>query len=230
MPSRMCRRLRVPAAIASPGGCAAAPLDPAERPPPMVPAKLQLQSWFASPVVLTQHPDPARMNAELEALFLMRETDEFRNKFASHIPQAELFESAFSVFKWTERCVLELRSFMLDNVGAAVAHLNGYKPEEMTKLTLENHTWFHVMRHGASFAAHNHPNASWSAVYCVRAGSRCPGVPIAEHCGFWTIGRDPMPFLTPAIPVCAASLASATKCSISWRGNWSFSPPIWCMR
>jgi uncharacterized protein (TIGR02466 family) len=143
----------------------------------MVPAKLQLQSWFASPVVLAQHPDPARMNAELETLFLARETDEFRNKFAAHIPQAELFESAFSVFKWTEPCVLALRAFMLDNVGAAVAHLNGYKPEEMTKMTLQNHTWFHVMRHGASFVAHNHPNASWSAVYCVRAGEQVAGRP-----------------------------------------------------
>jgi uncharacterized protein (TIGR02466 family) len=143
----------------------------------MVPVKLQLQSWFASPVVLAQHPNPARMNGELETLFLARETDEFRNKLASHIPQPELFESAFSVFKWTEHCVVELRAFMLDNVGAAVAHLNGYKPEEMRKLKLQNHTWFHVMRHGASFVAHNHPNASWSAVYCVRAGEPAPGRP-----------------------------------------------------
>jgi uncharacterized protein (TIGR02466 family) len=143
----------------------------------MAPVNLQLQSWFASPVVLAQHPNPARMNGELETLFLTRETEEFRNKLASHIPQAELFESAFSVFKWPERCVVELRAFMLDNVGAAVAHLNGYKPEDMSKLTLQNHTWFHVMRHGASFVAHNHPNASWSAVYCVRAGEPVAGRP-----------------------------------------------------
>ncbi len=35
---------------------------------------------------------------------------------------------------------------------------------------IHNHTWFHVTRHAGSFISHNHPMASWSAVYCVRAG------------------------------------------------------------
>jgi len=143
----------------------------------MVAPSLQLQSWFASPVLTAQHPNPVRLNAELERLFLARETEEFRNKLPSHIPQAEVFESAFSLFKWKEPCVLELRSFMLDYVGAAVAQLNGYSAEDMSRLTLQNHTWFHITRTGGSFVAHNHPNASWSAVYCVRAGEQVPSRP-----------------------------------------------------
>jgi uncharacterized protein (TIGR02466 family) len=143
----------------------------------MPPPTLQLQSWFASPILLTQHPNPINLNAALEALFLARETDEFRNKLPSHIPQSELFESAFNLFKWKEQCVVDLRSFMLEYVGAAVAQLNGYSPEQMAQLTLQNHTWFHVTRHGGSFIAHNHPNASWSAVYCVRAGEAVAGRP-----------------------------------------------------
>jgi uncharacterized protein (TIGR02466 family) len=136
-----------------------------------------LQSWFASPVVLLNHPSPGRLNAELEVLLLSRETDEYRNKLPSHIPQAALFESAFNLFQWQDPCVHALRQFMLGNIGATVAELNGYTVEEMAQLTLQNHTWFHITRHGGSFVAHSHPNASWSAVYCVCAGAAVPGRP-----------------------------------------------------
>jgi len=138
---------------------------------------LQLQSWFASPILMITHPSPKRLNAALEALFLARETGEFRNKQPSHIPQPEMFESAFNLFHWQDACVTELRSFILDHVGAAVAQLNGYSGQEMARLVLQNHTWFHITRKGGSFVAHNHPNASWSAVYCVREGEAVPGRP-----------------------------------------------------
>ena len=49
-------------------------------------------------------------------------------------------------------------------------------PEAVSRLKLHNHTWFHVSRYAGSFIAHNHPLASWSAVYCVR-----PGEGVAEH-------------------------------------------------
>lgn len=142
-----------------------------------MPFSLQLQSWFASPVMTIQHPSPTRLNAALEALFLARESAEFRNPQPSHVPQAEMFESAFNLFHWPDACVVELRKFVLEHVGAAVAQLNGYSVEEMAHLILQNHTWFHITRHGGSFVAHNHPNASWSAVYCVRAGGAVPGRP-----------------------------------------------------
>jgi hypothetical protein len=45
-------------------------------------------------------------------------------------------------------------------------------PSEVARLQIQNHTWFHVTRYAGSFVAHNHPLASWSAVYCVRAGMR----------------------------------------------------------
>ena len=42
---------------------------------------------------------------------------------------------------------------------------------------MHNHTWYHISRYAGSFVAHNHPLASWSAVYCVRAGEAVPEHP-----------------------------------------------------
>lgn len=121
--------------------------------------------------------DCARLNRELETLFLARETEEFRNPTPSHVPQAEMFESRFNLFRWPERCVQELRSFVLDGVARTVLEASALTPAELARLQFHNHTWYHVTRYAGSFVAHNHPQASWSAVYCVRAGEQPAGQP-----------------------------------------------------
>ena len=131
---------------------------------------------FAVPFGEAQLNACERLNRELEALFLAREGDEHRNPTPSHIPQAEMFESRFNLFRWTEPCVLELRKFMLDAVAHTVLAATTLKPADLARLTFHNHTWYHLTRYAGSFVAHNHPLASWSAVYCVRAGE-----PVPEH-------------------------------------------------
>lgn len=131
---------------------------------------LALQPVFAVPLAEARLADCGRLNRELEALFLARENDEHRNPMPSHIPQQETFESRFNLFRWPEPCVQELRRFVLDSVAQTVLQAGTLRPEELTRLKLHNHTWFHITRPGGSFVAHNHPMASWSAVYCVRAG------------------------------------------------------------
>ena len=55
-------------------------------------------------------------------------------------------------------------------VARAVLETSTLAPAELARLTMHNHTWYHITRYAGSFVAHNHPLASWSAVYCVRAG------------------------------------------------------------
>jgi uncharacterized protein (TIGR02466 family) len=137
---------------------------------------LQVHPMFAVPFGDLQLPNSERLNQELETLFLARETEEHRNPTPSHIPQTETFESRFNLFRWTEPCIQELRSFMLNSVSQMVLQTTAVQPEQLAKLTLHNHTWFHISRYAGSFVAHNHPLASWSAVYCVREGE-----PVAAH-------------------------------------------------
>jgi uncharacterized protein (TIGR02466 family) len=131
---------------------------------------LKVSSLFAVPFGETRLAPCERLNRELEALFLQRENDEHKNPTPSHIPQAETFESRFNLFRWPEACVQELRRFVLDAVAQMVMETTTLRAEDMSRLKFHNHTWFHVSRYAGSFVAHNHPLASWSAVYCVRAG------------------------------------------------------------
>ncbi|MEX0975766.1 MAG: putative 2OG-Fe(II) oxygenase [Woeseia sp.] len=138
----------------------------------MKPSNLDLFPLFATPVATRNLQDADALNAELEKLLLERENEEYRNPYPTHHPQQEVFESNFDLFRWPEPCIQTLRGFVMESVGQVVAQLNGYSTAEMGKLQLHNHTWFHISRHGGSFVAHNHPMASWSTVYCVRAGEQ----------------------------------------------------------
>ncbi len=136
----------------------------------MVTPSVTLQGVFAVPLGAARLAPCERLNRELEALFLARQDDAHRNPMPSHIPQPETFESRFNLFRWPEACVQELRKFVLDSVVATVLQATKLLPADLARLSLHNHTWFHVTRQPGSFIAHNHPMASWSAVYCVRAG------------------------------------------------------------
>ncbi|MGH8200267.1 MAG: putative 2OG-Fe(II) oxygenase [Steroidobacteraceae bacterium] len=138
---------------------------------------LKIVAAFAVPIVESRLEPCERLNRELEALFLARETDEYRNPTPSHVAQREVFESRFNLFRWPERCVQELRRFMLDTVARSVLALTTLTPADLSTFTFQNHTWFHITRYAGSFVAHNHPMASWSAVYCVRAGDEVPDHP-----------------------------------------------------
>lgn len=138
---------------------------------------LKLIPEFAVPFAEARLAHCERLNAELETLFLARETDDYRNPTPSHTPQEETFESRFNLFRWPEPCVQELRRFMLEAVFQAAVRACDTDPQVLARLTMHNHTWFHVSRYAGSFVAHNHPLASWSAVYCVRAGEPVPQHP-----------------------------------------------------
>jgi len=142
----------------------------------MVGAGLKINSLFAVPFGEAHLASCEALNRDLEALFLARENDEFRNPTPSHTQQAETFESRFNLFRWPEPCVQDLRRFMLDTIGQVVCQTTQQTLADLARLTLQNHTWFHVSRYAGGFVNHNHPLASWSAVYCVR-----PGAIVPEH-------------------------------------------------
>ena len=143
----------------------------------MVEPVVKLSPVYAVPLAEAQLTPCDALNRELEALFLAREDEQHRNPTPSHIPQQELFESRFNLFRWPEPCIQELRRFMLDGVARTVLAATTLAPQDLARHTLHNHTWFHITRYAGSFISHNHPMASWSAVYCVRAGESVPGRP-----------------------------------------------------
>jgi uncharacterized protein (TIGR02466 family) len=116
---------------------------------------------------------PERLNAALRELFLARE--HAGAAFANPSPYTErnapLFESRFDLFAWPQPEIAELREFCLSRTLQLVAELNGHPPDLMRRLRMTVEAWFHVTRRHGYFGVHNHPNASWSGVYCVAAGA-----------------------------------------------------------
>ena len=62
-------------------------------------------------------------------------------------------------------------------LGKAIQQTNGYSPDELRRLEIFSHTWFHVTRQGGFTILHTHPMASWSGVYCVSPGDAVPDKP-----------------------------------------------------
>jgi uncharacterized protein (TIGR02466 family) len=164
----------------------------------MVGSAITLRPLFATPFGETRLANCERLNRELEALFLARENDVHRNPSPSHVAQAETFESRFNLFHWTESCVQELRAFMLNAVAQMVIESTSLTAQDIAQLTFQNHTWFHISRYAGSFVAHNHPLASWSAVYCVRAGQNVPQHPDSGVLRFLDVRQGANAYLDPA--------------------------------
>src|SRR3546814_6789967 len=127
---------------------------------------------FAVPIVDVMHPLAARANRELTALSRAREAegDRYRNPTPSLKQQAGVFESSLNLMSWQEPCIRDLEAFILSALGNTIAKLNRYTPEQLQKIEIFSHTWFHVTRHGGFTITHTHPMASWSGVYCVSPG------------------------------------------------------------
>jgi uncharacterized protein (TIGR02466 family) len=133
---------------------------------------VQVQPFFAVPFGFAQLENSAPLNAELRALFLKRaaEGDRYANPRPLTQRNGQVFESEFQLFRGTEPAIQQLKQFCWSSLLGMIAELNRYDAATMRRLLIYSDSWFHVTRRGGFFGLHNHPNASWSGVYCVSPG------------------------------------------------------------
>jgi uncharacterized protein (TIGR02466 family) len=133
---------------------------------------LEIYPTFAVPFAQDFHPDAATLNSQIRKLLLSREAEgkRYANPNPSLKQQPGVFESDFNLFSWPDVCIQQLRQFCWTALGRLIADVNGYSPEDMKRLQIFSHTWFHVTRNGGFTILHTHPMASWSGVYCVDPG------------------------------------------------------------
>ena len=130
---------------------------------------------FAVPFAMSRFPDGPRLNTALKRHLLEQEkTGVAANPRPLTYRNDALFESHFNLFRDPQADVQELKRFCWDQLLAVIGKLNGYDLPTLGTLQIYNDCWFHVTRRGGYFALHNHPNASWSGVYCVDAGRSDP--------------------------------------------------------
>ena len=87
---------------------------------------------------------------------------------------------------------------MVGYLGNFLKLVNEINDEDLKSLNFDNHCWFHIYRNGGYFQTHNHPNASWSVIYCVDPGDETPeNESMAGHIMF-TDPRHVNAYLDPA--------------------------------
>lgn len=120
-----------------------------------------------------------KLNEQIKRLLLSREAQgkRYANPNPSLQQQPGVFESDFELFSWPEACIQQLRTFCWSTLGRTIQELNEYSAQEMQRLQIFSHTWFHVTRKGGFTILHTHPMASWSGVYCVTPGQTPPDRP-----------------------------------------------------
>jgi uncharacterized protein (TIGR02466 family) len=135
----------------------------------------ELVNMFAVPFTFSRYPEHGRLNAALTRYLLSQEKAGAANPRPLTQRNAALFESHFNLFRENDAAVQELKVFCWDQLLAVIGRLNGYDLATLQRLQIYNDCWFHVTRRGGFFGLHNHPNASWSGVYCVDPGQHDPG-------------------------------------------------------
>jgi uncharacterized protein (TIGR02466 family) len=126
---------------------------------------------FAVPVAFSRHPAPAPLNKSLkEHLCALEQTGRSANPRPLTQRNAAVFESNFDLFRDPNPAVQSLKAFCWEQLLSVVGRLNGYDHPTLMRLGIYNDCWFHITRRGGFFGLHNHPNSSWSGVYCVDPG------------------------------------------------------------
>jgi uncharacterized protein (TIGR02466 family) len=136
----------------------------------------ELVNMFAVPFSFSRHPRHERLNPALKrTLFALESSGKAANPHPQTQRNAALFESHFNLFRQPDPAIQELKEFCWDQLLALIGRLNGYDLPTLQRLQIYNDCWFHITRRGGFFGLHNHPNASWSGVYCVDPGQHDPG-------------------------------------------------------
>ena len=147
----------------------------------------ELNLVFATPF-LRAGTGTETLAATLRQLILSKEIEANRKTNSPQQAHPGVFESEFDFLSWTDDPVPPFKNMFFNRVGGFVKFANELSDHELANLRFNNHCWFHVTRDGGYFQAHNHANASWSAVYCVDPGD---DTPLNDHEAGCIVFADP---------------------------------------
>ena len=133
-----------------------------------------IRKLFATPIYHSNLDDD-RLRRSVKKAILVRQTESHRHRQPPQGPHPGVFESRFDFLDGSDSdSVKALRTVLLTHLQAFLAVVQETSPEEVGIEQVRFHSWFHVTSEGGYFQPHNHPNASWSLVYCVDNGHESP--------------------------------------------------------
>lgn len=130
----------------------------------------EIVPFFAVPFAFRVNADCAALHTDLKRYFAQMITSNAANNTGAAAKDVRVFESRASLFQSAEPCVVALRDFCLSEVIRMACQLCGYDEATGRQLQVQHGAWFRITRRGGSLGLHNHPNSSWSGIYCVDPG------------------------------------------------------------
>lgn len=126
---------------------------------------------YAVPMMSCVLPDHSQLNDALRTRFLAMEAEGDRHRDpAARDTQHGIFESHFHLHQHPDPDIQALFALIQAALRNFIQGINQFDDHAMAQLQLDMHAWFHITRTGGYQGVHNHPNASWSAIYCVDPG------------------------------------------------------------
>jgi uncharacterized protein (TIGR02466 family) len=171
------------------------------------------QLAFATPVVGYRWPEAEATNVGLRAVILRAERERPGMGQRSNVGG---WHSGLDFIDWPDPPVVELRR-RIERMARAL--LDGSAPEPAAR-TFRLDAWANVLRQGDYHSPHNHPNAVWSGVYYVDAGTPSAGRPHAGDLELLDprVGANMAPFAGEAFErrVRIAAAAGLMVCFPAW--------------
>ncbi len=131
----------------------------------------EIVPFFSVPFAFAKNTECAAMHSDLKTFFALKIAETAANKTGGGVGKdARVFESRGDLFHSTESCVVALRDFCLAEAVRVACQLCGYDEATSRQLQVQQGAWFRVTRRGGSLGLHNHPNSSWSGIYCIDPG------------------------------------------------------------
>lgn len=131
---------------------------------------MKAHQLFSVPLLEFKFSGSETLCPRLLKFFLSRETAQYRDDISRDTQTGALFESRFDLFHWQDHEIQPMVKFIHVSLARTIAELNQYNAAQMDALRFNYHAWFHVTRKGGFQSMHNHPNASWSGIFCVDPG------------------------------------------------------------
>jgi len=94
----------------------------------------------------------------------------WKNKQPSQGIEEGVYESPHRLFQREEPEIKKISALITNKILDVVCTLNSYSGRQRGLLQTYAASWFHITRKNGFVQPHNHPNASWSAVYCTASG------------------------------------------------------------
>ena len=141
-----------------------------------------IRKFFATPVYRNNLNDE-RLRLAVRKFILGHQDESHRHTQPPQGRHHGVFESRFDFLDTPGNdAIATLRSVLLTHLQAFLAVVQETGPEAVGMDRARLHSWYHITTAGGYFQPHNHPNASWSLVWCVDNGHE-PNCPQAAQSG-----------------------------------------------